>query len=179
MFTHDLGVKRQRRLRHRRHTEGLSRQHEACDIAAAVDRAVNSKRLVGMDDRDMRCAKEVEILQRLFGVSCLVSPDDAERVVELETAFAPPLQIPFLTLITLALFVVQAWAFIDAVSRRPEVFVAADKLTKPAWLMILGLALVAHMLIWNPISLLNLVGTVAAIVYIVDARPVMRSLTRR
>src|SRR3954452_19696290 len=93
MFAHDLGVKRQRRLRHRRHTEGLSRQHEACDIAAAVDRAVNSKRLVGMDDRDMRCAKEVEILQRLFGVSCLVSPDDAERVVELETAFAPPLQI--------------------------------------------------------------------------------------
>lgn len=89
------------------------------------------------------------------------------------------LQSTFLTLITLALFVLQAWAFIDAVSRRPEVFVAADKLTKPAWLMILGLALVAHMLIWNPISLLNLVGTVAAIVYIVDARPVMRSLTRR
>ena len=55
----------------------------------------------------------------------------------------------------------------------------ADKLTKPAWLLILGLGLAAHMLIWNPISLLNLLGTVAAIVYIVDARPVMRSLTRR
>jgi asparagine N-glycosylation enzyme membrane subunit Stt3 len=89
------------------------------------------------------------------------------------------LQGTFLMLTTLVLFVFQAWAFIDAVSRRPEAFVAADKLTKPAWLLILGLALVAHMLIWNPISLLNLLGTVAAIVYIVDARPAMKSLTQR
>jgi asparagine N-glycosylation enzyme membrane subunit Stt3 len=82
-------------------------------------------------------------------------------------------------LTTLALFVFQAWALIDAVSRRPEEFVAADKLTKPAWLLILGLAVVAHMLFWNPMSLLNLLGTVAAIVYIVDARPAMKSLTQR
>jgi asparagine N-glycosylation enzyme membrane subunit Stt3 len=93
------------------------------------------------------------------------------------TLFA--LQNTFLTITTLVLFVVQAWAFIDAVSRRPEAFVAADKLTKPAWLLILGLALVAHMLIWSPISILNLVGAVAAIVYIVDARPAIRSLTQR
>ena len=82
-------------------------------------------------------------------------------------------------LATLALFVLQAWAFIDAVSRRPEAFVAANKLTKPAWLLILGLALLAHMLIWDPISILNLAGAVAAIVYMVDARPAMRSLTQR
>jgi asparagine N-glycosylation enzyme membrane subunit Stt3 len=82
-------------------------------------------------------------------------------------------------LASLALFVFQAWAFIDAVSRRPDAFVAAGKMTKPAWLIILGLALVAHMLFWSPISLLNLVGTVAAIVYIVDARPALRELTRR
>ena len=89
------------------------------------------------------------------------------------------IQGTFLMLVTLALFVAQAWAFIDAVSRRPEAFVAADKLTKPAWLLILGLALVAHMLIWNPISFLNLLGAVAAIVYIVDARPAIRALTQR
>jgi len=89
------------------------------------------------------------------------------------------LQSTFMMLVTLGLFVAQAWAFIDAVSRRPEAFVAADKLTKPAWLLILGLALVAHMLIWNPVSILNLLGAVAAIVYIVDARPAIRSLTQR
>ena len=90
------------------------------------------------------------------------------------------IQSIFLLVITLLVFVLQAWAFVDAVSHKPEVFVAADKLTKPAWLIILGLALAVHMLFWaNPIGFLNLIGTVAAIVYIVDARPALRGLTRR
>ena len=89
------------------------------------------------------------------------------------------IQNAFMLVLTLALFVFQAWAFIDAVARRPDAFVAADKLTKPAWLIILGLALAAHMLIWSPLSFLNLIGAVAAIVYVVDARPAMRALTRR
>jgi asparagine N-glycosylation enzyme membrane subunit Stt3 len=82
-------------------------------------------------------------------------------------------------LISVVLFGFQAWAFLDAVARRPDVFVAAEKMTKPAWMLILGIALVAHMLIWSPVSLLNLLGAVAAIVYIVDARPAMQSLTGR
>jgi hypothetical protein len=90
------------------------------------------------------------------------------------------IQSLFLLVITLLVFVLQAWAFVDAVSHKPEAFVAADKLTKPVWLIILGLALGAHMLFWqNPIGFLNLIGTVAAIVYIVDARPALRGLTRR
>ena len=89
------------------------------------------------------------------------------------------IQNAIMAIATLAVFAVQAWAFIDAVSRRPEAFVAADKLTKPAWLIILGIALAAHMLIWNPLSLLNLIGAVAAIVYLVDARPAIRALTGR
>ncbi|MGZ4437147.1 MAG: DUF2516 family protein [Nocardioides sp.] len=84
-----------------------------------------------------------------------------------------------MSLITLVVFVFQAWAFIDAVSHRADAFVAADKLTKQAWLIILGLALVVHMVFWSPISFLNLIGAVAAIVYLVDVRPVIRSLTRR
>jgi hypothetical protein len=80
---------------------------------------------------------------------------------------------------TLVMFALQAWAFIDAVSHRGEAYVAAGKLTKQAWLIILGLALVAHMLIWSPFSFLNLIGTVAAIVYIVDVRPALRALTGR
>jgi len=80
---------------------------------------------------------------------------------------------------TLAVFGLQAWAFIDAVSHRPEAFTAADKLTKKAWLIILGIALAATILIWNPIFIINLVGAVAAIVYLVDVRPALRSLRRR
>lgn len=82
-----------------------------------------------------------------------------------------------LTVATIAIFVVQVWAFLDAVSRRSDAFVAADKMTKKAWLVILGVALAAHMLIWTPISLLNIIGTVAALVYLVDARPALRSLS--
>ena len=89
------------------------------------------------------------------------------------------IQSTFMTAVTLALFAVQAFAFIDAVSRKPDAFPAADKLTKPAWLMILGLALVAHMLFWSPLSFLNLIGAVAAIVYVVDVRPALRALTGR
>ena len=93
------------------------------------------------------------------------------------TVFA--LQSSFLMIVSLVLFVAQAWAFIDAVSRPAQAFVAAGKLTKQAWLIILGVALAAHMLLWNPIGVLNLAGAVAAIVYLVDARPAMRGLTRR
>ena len=93
------------------------------------------------------------------------------------TVFA--IQGTFMMLATLLLFGMQAWAFIDAASRRPDAFVAADKLTKPGWMIILGIALAAHMLIWSPVSILNLVGAVAAIVYIVDVRPAVRALTRR
>ena len=80
---------------------------------------------------------------------------------------------------TLLIFAFQAWAFIDAVSHRPDAYLAADKLTKTTWLIILGIALAAHMLIWDPISILNLVGAVAAIVYLVDVRPALRSVTGR
>lgn len=95
----------------------------------------------------------------------------------MSTFFA--LQSGFLTIVTLVLFALKAWAFLDALSRSGQVFVAADKLTKPAWLIILGITLFAHILIWHPGSLLVLAGAVAAIVYIIDARPAMQSLTRR
>ncbi len=79
-------------------------------------------------------------------------------------------------LLTVALFAVKAFAFVDAVSRPAPAFVAVDKQTKIFWVLVLGLFLVAHMLFWQPIGILNLIGTVAAFVYLADARPAMRSL---
>lgn len=89
------------------------------------------------------------------------------------------IQNSILLIATLVIFVLQGWAFVDAVSHRTEAYPAADKLTKPAWLIILGLALAVHLFVWNPISLLNIAGTIAAIVYLVDVRPALRGLTRR
>lgn len=79
----------------------------------------------------------------------------------------------------LVLGVVKAWAFIDAVARPTPAFTAADKLTKPAWLWILGLGLVAHVVFASPIGLLSIAGTIAAFVYLLDVRPAVASVTRR
>ena len=76
-------------------------------------------------------------------------------------------------------FVVVAFAFVDATRHRPDAFPAVDRGTKTGWLIGLGLGVVAHMLIWNPISLLNLLGIVAAIVYLVDVRPSLLAITGR
>jgi hypothetical protein len=84
-----------------------------------------------------------------------------------------------MTVLTLVLFAAQAWAFVDAISHRAEVYPAADKQTKQMWLIVLGLALVVHLFFWNPFSFLNLIGAIATIVYLVDARPALRSLSRR
>ena len=80
--------------------------------------------------------------------------------------------------ITLTLFACKAFAFVDALTRPAGAFLAADKQTKPFWLIVLGLFLVAHMLWWQPIGILNLIGTVAAFVYLADARPALRTVGR-
>lgn len=88
-------------------------------------------------------------------------------------------QSGIMLLVMLLMFAVKAWAFVDALSHRPDAYPAADKQTKPMWLIILGVALAAQMLIWSPLSFLNLIGVVAALVYLLDVRPALRSLTRR
>ena len=47
---------------------------------------------------------------------------------------------------SLALLAVKIFAFVDALTRRPDAFVAAGKMTKQAWLLILGLSAVAAFL---------------------------------
>jgi hypothetical protein len=76
-----------------------------------------------------------------------------------------------------ALLAVKVFAFIDAATRPTDAFPAAGKMTKPAWLLILGLAVACDFLLGS--LLLLLVGTVAAFVYILDARPALASVTRR
>ena len=88
-------------------------------------------------------------------------------------------QSSVMLVLTLILFVCKAVAFVDAVSRPQEVFVAAGKQTKPFWMLILGIAVVANMLLWSPIHIVNLIGTVAAFVYLADVRPTVKSMTSR
>ena len=84
-----------------------------------------------------------------------------------------------LGLLFLVLAVVKVWAMVDAIIRPAAAFPAADKLTKAAWLWILGLALAAHLVFASPLGLLSIAGTIAAIVYLLDVRPAVASLSRR
>ena len=64
------------------------------------------------------------------------------------------------------------FALIDAARARADAFTAADKQTKSTWLWITGGSLVVLVLFQDgPMSLLWLVGLIAALVYLVDVRP--------
>lgn len=88
------------------------------------------------------------------------------------------LQNNLMLALSLVLFACKAFAFVDAAMRPPALFVAAGKQTKPFWLLILGLITLVHMVFWNPLGILNIVGAVGAFVYLADARPAMRALRR-
>ena len=80
-----------------------------------------------------------------------------------------------LSLLSLAILVLQAWALIDCVIRPTKAFEAAGKLSKPAWLAITAGALVV-VLLFRPLSIFGLAGIVASIVYMVDVRPAVREI---
>lgn len=82
----------------------------------------------------------------------------------------------FMWLLSLALILFSGFALIDAAVRREDAFRAADKKTKPFWLIILGLAFVVN-LIFNILSFLPILGLIATIVYMVDVRPAIRQIT--
>ena len=79
----------------------------------------------------------------------------------------------------LALLAVKLWAFVDAIPRRADAYVATGKMTKQAWLLILGIALLAAIVFPGPLGLLSIVGTVAAFVYLLDVRPALAEVSSR
>ena len=92
-----------------------------------------------------------------------------------------PLTVFFLAL-GLVAFVVEAWAFIDAITRPSQAFVAAGKLTKQLWLIILGVAAVVGLAFAiigvGPTSILPVAAFVAAAIYLADVRPKVRSFPK-
>jgi len=68
----------------------------------------------------------------------------------------------------LAVLVTTAYAFVHAAMQRPDAYTAADKLTKPVWLAILGVA--ALLTVIFP-TFGAVMAACAAGVYIVDVRP--------
>jgi hypothetical protein len=86
----------------------------------------------------------------------------------------------FFWVLLLGAFVIEAWAFFDAIRRPAASFQAAGKQTKPIWLVILGVAFVIGIGgAINRLQLLSLfpiIAFVAAAIYLVDVRPKIKSL---
>ena len=84
-------------------------------------------------------------------------------------------------LIVMAL--VGIFAFVDSLLRPARGFVAAEKMTKPAWMLILGIALVIALLslrsVGSPFGLLGLIGIIASGVYLADVRPAVAQVSGR
>ena len=90
------------------------------------------------------------------------------------------LELGFYALLAFVLLAVKIFAFVSCLTFSAESYEAAGKLTKPAWTILLGLAVALQVLFLNsPIGILNLIFTIAAIVYLVDVRPAMAGLRRR
>jgi hypothetical protein len=86
----------------------------------------------------------------------------------------------FFWVLLIGAFVVEAWAFVDAIRRPAPAFVAAGKQTKPLWLIILGVAFligIGGALNYLPIfSFLPIIAFVAAAIYLADVRPKVSNL---
>ncbi len=79
----------------------------------------------------------------------------------------------------LALLAVKIFALVTSLMFTPDHYRAADKLTKPAWVAILGLGVAAQIVLPDVRGLINLAFTIAVFVYLADVRPSLRSLHQR
>jgi uncharacterized membrane protein YdfJ with MMPL/SSD domain len=70
----------------------------------------------------------------------------------------------------------KVFALTDAAYRKDAFYVAADKQNKAFWLILLAVFLALQLLLRYPLQPLNLVGTVAAGVYLADVRPTLRAM---
>ncbi|MFT4011682.1 MAG: DUF2516 family protein [Nocardioidaceae bacterium] len=82
------------------------------------------------------------------------------------------------TLVFYVLLAVKVFAFVNSLLWSAEHYRAAEKWTKPGWVIVLGIAVALQEVAGIPM-IVNLGLTVAAFVYLADVRPAMASLRRR
>jgi hypothetical protein len=84
------------------------------------------------------------------------------------------------TATSLILLGVKAFAFVTSLLPSGEEYDAAGKLSKLAWVVILGLGVLSQVVLlsFGPIHPIHLAFTVAALVFLADVRPAIASLRR-
>lgn len=85
-------------------------------------------------------------------------------------------------LVGFALLAVKIFALASALLYSAEAYLAADKLNKPTWCIILAVAVGLQFLNFlgaGLLTIVNLAMTIAALVYLADVRPALAGLRRR
>jgi hypothetical protein len=84
----------------------------------------------------------------------------------------------FMLVVLVVLLAIKGFAFINALTYSTEAYEAAGKLTKQAWCLITGIGFAANVVLMNStLGIINLVFTVAALVYLADVRPALAEVT--
>ncbi|HEX9064315.1 MAG TPA: DUF2516 family protein [Streptosporangiaceae bacterium] len=80
--------------------------------------------------------------------------------------------------LVVAAFLVEVWAFVDALRRPTGAFPAAGKQTKPLWLIITGVAFAVGLFSAaenvSLLAFLPIIAFIAAAIYLTDVRPKVR-----
>jgi len=92
-----------------------------------------------------------------------------------------PLSMYTLNVVLGYIFVaLKIWAFVDATTQKKEVFSAVGRQSKLFWSALLGISVLSQFIsVWTAGSnygILQLVGLILAIVYLVDQRPKMNEI---
>ena len=87
------------------------------------------------------------------------------------------IRVLLLNLVLLGALVLQAWAFVDCLSRKAAAFPAAGKLTKPTWLLLTGLALAIGLIFRSVTFLLSFIAIIVSSVYLADVRPAVKEIS--
>lgn len=84
-------------------------------------------------------------------------------------------------LLSFIVIIVEIVAFIDAAIRPAKAYEAVSKQSKGFWLIILGVAMAATLVLGGgtgAFSIFGVIGLIAALVYIIDVRPAVREVGR-
>jgi Protein of unknown function (DUF2516) len=83
----------------------------------------------------------------------------------------------FTLAILIVFLVIEIIAFVNCLTQKSEAFPVVGSLTKPAWLAILGAALLVTLVCGLPnngVSFLGFVAITATAIYMLDVRPALR-----
>jgi hypothetical protein len=80
------------------------------------------------------------------------------------------LVVTVLSVLWVVVLVTTVYAFVHAALQRPDAYTAAGKLTKPVWLVILGVAAALTFILMAQVFIMA-IAACAAGVYLVDVRP--------